>query len=69
VGQVILRMAILAALLKLATKRCGIEARDSGARGTSGEVRLGFQRAAEGVGVAESTATARSGRRFCGRSV
>jgi hypothetical protein len=32
-GQVILRMAILAALLRLATKRCGIEARDSGARG------------------------------------
>ena len=31
VGQVILRMAILAALLRLATKRRGIEARDSGA--------------------------------------
>jgi hypothetical protein len=31
VGQVILRMAILAALLRLATKRSGIEARDSGA--------------------------------------
>jgi hypothetical protein len=33
VGRVILRMAILAALLRFATKRCGIEARDSGARG------------------------------------
>jgi hypothetical protein len=32
VGQVILRMAILAALLWLATKRRDIEARDSGAR-------------------------------------
>jgi hypothetical protein len=58
VGQVILRMAILAALLRLATKRRGIEARDSGARGTSGEVCLGFGGATEGVGVAESTATA-----------
>jgi hypothetical protein len=34
VGRVILEVAILAALLRLATKRCGIEARDSGARGT-----------------------------------
>ena len=33
VGQVILKMAILAALLRFATKRRSIEARDSGARG------------------------------------
>jgi hypothetical protein len=31
-GRVILEEAILAALLRLATKQCGIEARDSGAR-------------------------------------
>jgi hypothetical protein len=33
VGRVILRVAILAALLRFATKQCSIEARDSGARG------------------------------------
>jgi hypothetical protein len=33
VGRVILKVAILAALLGLATKRCIFEARDSGARG------------------------------------
>ena len=32
VARVILGVAILAALLRLATKQCGIEARDSGAR-------------------------------------
>jgi hypothetical protein len=33
VGQVILRMAILAALLRFAKKRFGVEGWDSGARG------------------------------------
>jgi hypothetical protein len=50
--RVILRMAILAALLRLATKQCGIEARDSGARSTCGEVCLGVCGATASVGFA-----------------